>query len=118
MSILPHPESTLEVSAKSVAAWHLLPRHQRPRLIDCREADELAICRIDGAEWFPLGNFPEVIGKLTADADRGVVVICHHGMRSARAAMFLRGHGVANAFSLRGGTDAWAVEIDPTMARY
>lgn len=115
---LPDPESTLEVSPESVASWCYLSREERPRLIDCREADELAICSIDGAEWIPLGEFPESLVKVTADSARGVVVFCHHGMRSARAALFLRAHGVPNAFSMRGGTDAWAVEIDPTMARY
>lgn len=115
---LPDAAATLEVSPASVAAWHRLPREQRPRLIDCREADELAICRIEGAEWIPLATFPEVIGKFTSDADRGVVVLCHHGMRSMRAASFLRDSGVENAFSMRGGTEAWAVEIDPEMARY
>jgi rhodanese-related sulfurtransferase len=117
-TLLPDAAATLEVSPASVAAWHRLPREQRPRLIDCREADELAICRIEGADWFPLGTFPEVIGKLTADTERGVVVFCHHGMRSMRAASFLRGHGVENAFSMHGGTDLWAVEIDKQMARY
>jgi rhodanese-related sulfurtransferase len=115
---LPDAAATLEVSPASVSAWHRLPRDERPRLIDCREADELAICRITGAEWFPLGNFPEEIGKLTADSGRGVVVFCHHGMRSMRAAMFLRANGVENAFSMRGGTDLWAVEIDSEMTRY
>ena len=117
-TFLPDPAATLEVSPASVAAWHRLPLDQRPRLIDCREADELSICRIEGAEWFPLGTFPEVIGKLSANTERGVVVLCHHGMRSMRAASFLRASGVENAFSMHGGTDLWALKIDPEMARY
>ncbi len=115
---LPDAAVTFEVSPASVAAWHQLPPEQRPRLIDCREADELSICRIAGAEWFPLGIFPDVIAKLAARTERGVVVFCHHGMRSLRAASFLRDNGVENAFSMHGGTDLWAVEIDPEMARY
>lgn len=115
---LPDAEFTLEISPRAVAGWIRLPADQRPRLIDCREADELAICRIGGHEWFPLGSFPSSLEKLIADADRGVVVYCHHGMRSQRAAAFLRAHGVENAFSMSGGIDMWSDIIDPTVPRY
>ncbi len=115
---LPDPEFTLDVSLSAVAKWIGLPADQRPRLIDCREQDELAICRIEGHEWFPLGSFPATLEKLTADTGRGVVVYCHHGMRSQRAAAFLRAHGVENAFSMSGGIDAWSVDIDPAVPRY
>jgi rhodanese-related sulfurtransferase len=115
---LPDAETTLEISPRAVAEWCRLPADQRPRLIDCREDEELSICRIDGSEWFPLGSFPQVIGKLTADSGRGVVVFCHHGMRSQRAAAFLRAHGVSNAFSMSGGIDMWSEIIDPSVPRY
>jgi rhodanese-related sulfurtransferase len=116
--MLPDAAATLEISPGAVAEWVRLPAEQRPRLIDCRERDELAICRIEGNEWFPLGTFAEVLGPLTADSGRGVVVYCHHGMRSQRAAGFLRAHGVANAFSMSGGIDAWSKSIDPSVPRY
>ena len=115
---LPDPEITLDVTLAAVAEWIALPADQRPRLIDCREQDELAICRIEGHEWFPLGTFPTSLEKLTADTGRGVVVYCHHGMRSQRAAAFLRAHGVGNAFSMSGGIDAWSAYIDPAVPRY
>ena len=115
---LPDEATTLEISPRAVAEWMHLPAGQRPRLIDCREADELIICRIDGHEWFPLGSFPTSVKALTADTGRGVVVYCHHGMRSQRAAAFLRAHGVAKAFSMSGGIDMWSEIIDPTVPRY
>ncbi len=115
---LPDPAFTLEVSPAEVAEWASLPAGQRPRLIDCREQEELAICQIEGNEWVPLGIFPESLSKLTADTGRGVVVYCHHGMRSLRAANFLRSHGVEMAFSMSGGIEDWARLIDPEMARY
>ena len=83
---LPDATSTLETSTAKVAEWHRLPAEQRPRLIDCRERDELAICQIEGNEWIPLGTFPQAVSALTADCDRGVVIYCHHGMRSLQAA--------------------------------
>lgn len=115
---LPNSGKTLEITPAEVAAWVGLPRDQRPRLIDCREADELAICQIAGNEWFPLGTFPEAGEKLTADHARGVVVYCHHGVRSQRGTLFLRAHGVKNAFSMSGGIDAWSRLIDPEVPRY
>ena len=117
-SLLPDSAKTLEITPAEVAAWIHLPHEHRPRLIDCREADELAICQIAGNEWFPLGTFPEAGERLTADDARGVVVYCHHGMRSQRGALFLRAHGVNNAFSMSGGIDAWSRLIDPEIARY
>lgn len=115
---LPDATATLEITAAEVARWIGLPADQRPRLIDCREEDELAICQIAGNEWFPLGLFPGVREKLAARNERGVVVYCHHGMRSLRAAHFLRSIGVENAFSMSGGIDAWSRDIDPEIPRY
>ena len=116
--MLPDAETTMEISPRAVAEWYQLPDSERPRLIDCREDDELAICQIAGHEWIPLGAFPQMIEGLTSDSDRGVVVYCHHGMRSQRAAAFLRAHGVVNAFSMSGGIDMWSDIIDPTVPRY
>ena len=115
---LPNSGKTLEITPAEVAVWVHLPHEQRPRLVDCREADELAICQIPGHEWFPLGTFSEAGERLTADEARGVVVYCHHGVRSQRGALFLRAHGVKNAFSMSGGIEAWSRLIDPEVARY
>lgn len=116
--LLPDAGATLEILPTAVAAWVHLPAENRPRLIDCREADELAICRIEGHEWIPLQTFPHSLEKLTADTERGVVVYCHHGMRSLRAVSFLRAHGVENSFSMSGGIDRWSALIDPEVPRY
>ena len=115
---LPDPAGTLEITPEAVAMWSDLPHDQRPRLIDCREADELLICQIHGHEWFPLGIFLNNGERLTADASRGVVVYCHHGMRSLRGASILRAQGIENAFSMAGGIEAWAEKIDSSMSRY
>lgn len=115
---LPDPAATHEVTLESVAAWVELPRDQRPRLIDCREEEELAICQIAGNEWIPLGLFPGMREILATGNERGVVVYCHHGMRSLRAATFLRSIGVENAFSMSGGIERWSQVIDPDVPRY
>ena len=45
-------------------------------------------------------------------------VICHHGARSFQVAMFLERRGFARVHNLLGGVDAWAREVDPSMAVY
>lgn len=117
-SQLPDASATMEISPEAVAEWIALPPGERPRLIDCREEDELAICQITGNEWLPLGLFSGAREKLMARNERGVVVYCHHGVRSLRATHFLRSLGVEQAFSMRGGIEAWSTEVDPAVPRY
>ena len=117
MSLLPDAAVTEEISPAAMAEWIGLPASERPRVIDCREAEEIAICQIAGSEWIPLAEFAAKSADLTENAGHGVVVVCHHGMRSLRGARFLRSVGI-NAFSMRGGVDAWTTEIEPEMARY
>lgn len=116
--MLPDPETTLEISPRDVSAWLGRKRDERPLLLDCREPEELDFCSIQGHEWLPLGDFPARWEALEGAAERGVVVYCHHGMRSLRAASFLRSRGIGRAFSMRGGIDAWSAEIDSTVPRY
>jgi adenylyltransferase/sulfurtransferase len=115
---LPNADATLEITPGAVAQWIELPTNQRPRLIDCREEDELAICQIAGNEWIPLGLFGGTREVLESGNERGVVVYCHHGMRSLRAATILRSLGVKNAFSMSGGIERWSQLIDPDVPRY
>jgi len=116
--ILPDPAQTLEVTPAFVQGWIALPKEERPRLIDCREEEELAICQLPGNEWFPLSSFPQRVVALKNDAERGIVIYCHHGVRSQQAASFLRAHGVEKVFSMAGGTDLWSRIIDPELPRY
>lgn len=85
-------------------------------LLDVREADEIALCRIDGSLWIPMGELSRRHVEL--DPERATVCICHHGVRSARVAGALEHLGFARAFNLSGGIDRWAEEIEPAMRRY
>jgi rhodanese-related sulfurtransferase len=86
--------------------------------IDCRDAAERTICAIEGTRLIPMAELPDRLAELTASKDRRVVVHCHHGGRSLRAASFLRQQGVGRAQSMSGGIDQWALEIEPGMPRY
>ncbi|EDY20357.1 Rhodanese domain protein [Chthoniobacter flavus Ellin428] len=89
-----------------------------PRLIDVREDEEYAIARIDGAELMPLSLWPAIVAERLTDRTQPLLIQCHHGGRSARAAEFLMRNGFTDVTNLAGGIDAWAVEIDPSVARY
>lgn len=88
------------------------------RLVDVREVDEYEICHLDGAELIPLSGFAEQALNLLPDKQETIVLYCHHGMRSQRAAMWLRHQGFEHVVNLTGGIDAWAEQVEPTMARY
>ncbi len=85
-------------------------------LIDVREPWENERCSIPGAKLIPMRQVAEELAALKAET-RDIVVHCHHGGRSMRVVQWLRGQGVAAA-NLTGGIDAWAAEIDPSVARY
>ena len=119
MSEFPNPDETLEISAEAVSSL----RETAPEsfvLVDCRESDELEICKLDRMSHLPLSSFPDVgmAFAKSGDSEKPVVVYCHHGMRSQHAAQFLRQAGLKNTFSMTGGIEHWAVAIDPATARY
>lgn len=89
---------------------------ESPLILDVREPQELDICAIDGVLHIPMRQIPERMGELPKDRD--IVVVCHHGGRSAQVTMFLRNQGIDRAINLDGGMDAWARHIDPNMKVY
>jgi monothiol glutaredoxin len=52
------------------------------------------------------------------DKTSAVVFHCHHGGRSRAAAERFVAEGFRNVYNLRGGIDAWSLEIDPRVPRY
>jgi len=94
-----------------------LQRGDALQLIDVREPEEYAYCRIEGSQLIPLGDVSSHVEELATD--RPVVLICHHGVRSAQALAYLQHrHGLTNLLNLRGGIHAWSVRVDPAVAVY
>jgi rhodanese-related sulfurtransferase len=85
-------------------------------LLDVREPWEVAICGFAAAIHRPLGA---LIGQ-EQELPRGrpLIVICHTGRRSLTATQHLRRLGWSQAVNLRGGVEAYALEVDPSMGRY
>ena len=106
----------IEIDPKGLKA--MLDRGERVHLLDVREPMEIAICRIEGSENIPMMQLFVGAKEPSAGLDDELVVLCHHGIRSFEAAQYLRMKGFRRARSLSGGIDAWAAEVDPTLARY
>ena len=94
-----------------------LARGDSFRLIDVREPYEHAVAQIEGAELLPMSRAQEWLGTLPPDAD--LVILCHHGSRSAQVARYLAAQlGFANVANMTGGIDEWSRLVDPSVPRY
>jgi rhodanese-related sulfurtransferase len=85
-------------------------------LLDVREPNEFAFAHIQGSLHIPLRQLPERSQEL--DGDHDIVVLCHHGMRSQQACLFLEQYGFDRLYNLKGGIDAWSATCDPSVPRY
>lgn len=86
------------------------------QLLDVREPWEHDIVNVAEAVHIPMGEIPE--RHLELDAGRPVAVLCHSGVRSARVAAFLSQQGFERLANVCGGIDAWATDVDTSLARY
>jgi adenylyltransferase/sulfurtransferase len=93
-----------------------LERNEPIVLVDVREPSEYHIARIEGAELLPLSRINEWAEMLHRDEE--IVVMCHHGIRSAQVCAYLIEQGFTELSNLAGGIDAWSLEVDPTVPRY
>jgi len=82
-------------------------------LLDVREPWEVARAALPGSVCIPLQEIPARLKELDADAE--IIVMCHAGVRSQRAAEFLVARGFSRVANLRGGIAAWAREFDPDL---
>jgi rhodanese-related sulfurtransferase len=104
------------MSPAAVAAMMSNPQHPAPVLLDVREPWEFEICHIAGARLVPMGVLAERMSELDPAAE--TVVVCHHGIRSARVGAYLESRGFRNVVNLEGGVAAWAEQVDPDMPAY
>ena len=87
------------------------------QLVDVREEGEFAYCRLPGSVLIPLGEVPRRAPEIRRQGP--VVLVCHHGVRSAQALAYLRHRlGHENLLNLKGGIDAWSREVDPEVPVY
>lgn len=106
-----------EVSVSDVDAMR--KRGDAFLLLDVRQPEEFAICKIDGAQLIPLHDLESRVDDVKRlAAGKPVVTQCHHGGRSLSAAAILRKAGLADVKSMAGGIDLWSLQIDAKVPRY
>lgn len=77
------------------------------RLLDVREADEVAGGIIPGASHLSRAHFESRIEDVIPDKDAEVVVYCASGVRSVFSAKMMQELGYSNVRSLSGGFSRW-----------
>ena len=86
------------------------------QLLDVRTREEFNAVKIPNANFFAQELMQEILSNWSRE--KLLVVYDHQGTRSMDAAAYFQGHGFENVKSLRGGIDAWCVEVDPKLPRY
>jgi rhodanese-related sulfurtransferase len=104
------------LTTPELATWLADAVREQPVLLDVREPWESQTCHIDGALTVPMNTIPDKLSELSAE--KPIVCMCHHGMRSMQVGLFLEQHGFTNISNLTGGIHAWAQQVDGTMPTY
>lgn len=86
-------------------------------IVDMRETFELAMGKLPNARHAWAGQL--LRGETPLDPDRTTVLVCKVGERSAYIVSKLLKDGYrGKLFNLRGGMNAWAKDVDPSLAFY
>jgi molybdopterin/thiamine biosynthesis adenylyltransferase/rhodanese-related sulfurtransferase len=93
-----------------------IDRGDSPFILDVRNPEEIAICRINGSTVIPLPTLADRLGEL--DKDVPMVVHCKSGVRSAKAIKLLQDRGFHRLTNLTGGILAWIKDVDPSLPAY
>lgn len=93
-----------------------LKRGEKVFLIDVREPQEYEVARVEAARLLPLSRFQEWAEALNPEDE--IVVMCHHGIRSAQVCAYLASEGFTKMVNVAGGIDAWSCEVDRSVPRY
>jgi rhodanese-related sulfurtransferase len=118
---LPQPSAAERGEPVEVSAFEVSLRRERGEdllLLDVRGADEFEKAHIEGATLIPVDELEARLSELEGERGKPVVVHCHHGPRSTRAAKLLAQHGFERVESMTGGIEAWSVTVDADVPRY
>ncbi len=110
-----------EIEAPPVSAFEVQRRRARGDdflLLDVRGPDEYQKAHIEGSTLIPVDVLEGRLDEIAGFRGRPVVVHCHHGPRSRRAAKLLLANGFERVEELTGGIEAWSVTVDPEVPRY
>lgn len=103
----------MEIDNQKISKW--IKDGKTFHFLDVRRDEERETSNLGGFH-IPLDQLEARYHEIPHDK-LPLIVYCHHGVRSLYATQFLKFHG-HDALSLRGGIDAWSLEIDPSVPRY
>lgn len=118
--VMAHIQSSHEQDAKILIGpgelAELLKNDPSVKLVDIRSREEFQAVHINGSVLLS----QDVMRELMASGSntKPIVVVDHQGKNGLDAAAYFIGHGLQNVRCLRGGIDAWALEVDPKLRRY
>ena len=113
------PEPVAVSHATEITSLELKQRLDRGdalKIVDVREPNEYQINRIPGSVLIPLGDIPRRHNEL--DPNDELIMQCKSGVRSAKAADFLRSVGFKKVLNLKGGILDWFDKVDPSQPKY
>jgi adenylyltransferase/sulfurtransferase len=89
----------------------------KPVLVDVREPFEVDISNLPwDSTLIPMNEVAQRLHQLSTADD--IVLYCRTGARSAQATKFLQSIGYERVKNLRGGVNAYAEEVDPSVPVY
>jgi rhodanese-related sulfurtransferase len=86
------------------------------KLVDTRTREEHEAVVIPNSLFFSQELQKEAFGSWSSD--QVVVLYDHLGSKALDTCAWFRGHNLPNTFIIKGGIDAWSLEIDRSIARY
>lgn len=91
-------------------------------LVDVRLAEELDVAQLPSTGdrvHAPLHELNDYLDDIEdAASGRPILTLCHHGVRSIKAALALRGCGFEQSHSIAGGIENWSLAVDQSVPRY
>jgi rhodanese-related sulfurtransferase len=112
-----------EITPQQLADW--LKARPELMVLDVREPYEFPRAKLsdERVAYAPLSdlarkNIEGLPENIKADKSAPLVVICHHGNRSAQVTAWLLSMGWESVYNLAGGIDAYARQVDPGIGMY
>lgn len=90
-------------------------------LVDVRTPEEFDLVRVANSQLLTLSEIERRMDEIEPAPGQQIATLCHHGVRSLKAALALRASGrpeLAGVKSVAGGIDAWSLAADPRIPRY
>ena len=129
------PEPTVKLDDKGLppgyafrGEYEITPREARAMLaagtlvlVDVRTPEEWDLVHVPGSMLLTLSRVEKDFDEIEVPAGAAVATLCHHGVRSMKAALALRASGrpeLARVKSVAGGIELWSLAADPSVPRY